>query len=280
MRAKTIRWVFISFAISIGFVIVLLSRSGTLNALQTRLALASVIGAEILVVILTALNLSATAVSREREDKSLDILLTTPIQPGAYIAGKLRGLVQYLLPLIAVPCATLGIASLYFITNGFGSGANLMVSEIVGTGKVSVPIVLPEVALALPIVLTSFTALCVMVGLQWSVKSKGTIASVVGATGVVAIIGGSIGLCGWSIGGSIPYGGAIINAASPMNLALSAIEPGMMIPGSLESVAGRRWSLLGGSLLASILYCAIVYGLHSSIKSSFMMTVRRLTGTS
>ena len=280
MRAKTIRWVFISFAISIGFVIVLLSRSGTLNALQTRLALASVIGAEILVVILTALNLSATAVSREREDKSLDILLTTPIQPGAYIAGKLRGLVQYLLPLIAVPCATLGIASLYFITNGFGSGANLMVSEIVGTGKVSVPIVLPEVALALPIVLTSFTALCVMVGLQWSVKSKGTIGSVVGATGVVAIIGGSIGLCGWSIGGSIPYGGAIINAASPMNLALSAIEPGMMIPGSLESVAGRRWSLLGGSLLASILYCAIVYGLHSSIKSSFMMTVRRLTGTS
>ena len=280
MRAKTIRWVFISFAISIGFVIVLLSRSGTLNALQTRLALASVIGAEILVVILTALNLSATAVSREREDKSLDILLTTPIQPGAYIAGKLRGLVQYLLPLIAVPCATLGIASLYFITNGFGSGANLMVSEIVGTGKVSVPIVLPEVALALPIVLTSFTALCVMVGLQWSVKSKGTIGSVVGATGVVAIIGGSIGLCGWSIGGSIPYGGAMINAASPMNLALSAIEPGMIIPGSLESVAGRRWSLLGGSLLASVLYCAIVYGLHSSIKSSFMMTARRLTGTS
>ncbi|NDG65127.1 MAG: hypothetical protein EBY29_16950, partial [Planctomycetes bacterium] len=70
-----------------------------------------------------------------------------------------------------------------------------------------------------------------------------------------------------------------INAASPMNLALSAIEPGMIIPGSLESVAGRRWSLLGGSLLASVLYCAIVYGLHSSIKSSFMMTVRRLTGT-
>jgi hypothetical protein len=280
MRAKTIRWIFISVAISIGFVIVLLSRSGTLNALQARLALASVIGAEILVVILTALNLSATAVSREREDKSLDILLTTPIQPGAYITGKLRGLVQYLLPLIAVPCATLGIASLYFITNGFGSGANLMVSEIVGTGKVLVPIVLPEVAIALPIVLTSFTALCVMVGLQWSVKSKGTIGSVVGATGVVAIIGGSIGLCGWSIGGSIPYGGAMINAASPMNLALSAIEPGMMIPGSLESIAGRRWSLLGGSLLASALYCAIVYGLHSSIKSSFMMTVRRLTGTS
>ncbi len=280
LKAKVIRWVFISVSISVGVAIVLLARSGTLDASGTRLALAAVLCAEILVVVLTALNLSATAVSREREDKSLDILLTTPIQPGAYITGKLRGLVQYLLPLIAVPCITLGVASLYVITNGFGSGVSLMVSEAVGTVKVSVPIVLPEVALALPIVLTSFTALCVMIGLQWSVKSKGTIGSVVGATGVVIVVGGSIGLCGWSIGGSIPYAGAILNAASPLNLVLAAIEPGTMIPGSLDSVAGRCWSLLGGSILASLSYCAIVYGLHSSIKSSFMMTVRRMTGTS
>lgn len=280
LTAKAIRWVFISVALSIGLVIVLLSRAGTLNPSQTRLALVTILGAEILIVVLTALNLSATAISREREDKSLDILLTTPIQPGAYIAGKLGGLVQYLLPLIAVPCVTLGIASLYVITNGFGSGVSLMVSESIGVNKVSVPLVLPEAAIALPIVLTSFTALCVMIGLQWSVKSKGTIGSVVGATGVILVIGGLIGLCGWSIGGSIPYGGAMINAASPLNLALAAIEPGTIIPGSLESNAGRRWSILSGAVLASFFYCAIVYGLHSSIKSSFMMTVRRLTGTS
>lgn len=277
---RAARWIFVSAAISVGLGIVLLARAGTLNVSETRLALAAVLGAEILVVILIALNMSATAVSREREDKSLDILLTTPIQPGPYISGKLRGLVQYLLPLIAVPCATLGIAAIYVMTKGFGSGANLLVSEAVGTNKVLVPIVLPEAAIALPIVLTSFTAMCVMIGLQWSVKTKGTIGSVVAATGVVLLIGGLIGLCGWSTGDGIPYGGALINAASPLNLVLAAVEPGTMIAGSLESPAGRRWSLLGGAVLASILYCAIVYGLHSSIKASFMMTVRRMAGTS
>lgn len=273
------RWAFMAAAISLGLVIVLLSRSGTLNNDQTRLALISVLGAEILVVILTALNMSATAVSREREDKSLDILLTTPIQPGQYITGKLRGLVQYLLPLIAVPCVTLAIAALYVVTNGFGSGADLTVMEDVRTIKVPTPLILPEAAFALPLVLFSFTALCVMIGLQWSVKSKGTIGSVVAATGVVIVIAGSIGLCGWSTGGNIPYGGAVISAASPLNLVIAAIEPGQAISESLESPAGRRWSILGGAVIASVLYWAIVYGLHASIQSNFMMTVRRLSGT-
>ncbi len=277
---RAMRWIFIAMAISIGLGIILLSRAGTLDLQQTRLALAAVLGAEVLVVVLTALNLSATAVSREREEKSLDILLTTPIQPGPYLTGKLKGLVQYLMPLIAVPCATLGIAALYVITNGFGSGANLMVSESVGTRTVQVPLVLPETAIALPIVLTSFTALCVMVGLQWSVKSKGTIGSVVAATGVILVVGGLVGLCGWTTGGNIPYAGAIINAASPLNLVLAAVEPGMMISESLGSPTGRSWSLIGGAVFTAAIYCAVVYGLHSSIKATFMMTVRRLSGTS
>ena len=278
--SRAIRWIFVAAAITVGLGIMLLSRAGTLSLSETRLALAAVLGAEVLVVVLTALNLSATAVSREREDKSLDILLTTPIQPGAYISGKLKGLVQYLMPLIAVPCATLGIAALYVMTRGFGSGADLMMSESVGTVTVKVPLVLPEAAIALPIVLTSFTALCVMVGLQWSVRSKGTIGSVVAATGVILIVGGVVGLCGWSIGNKIPYAGAVINAASPLNLVFAAVEPGSLISESLPSVTGRRWALVGGAVFAAGIYCAVVYGLHSSIKATFMMTVRRLSGTS
>jgi len=278
-KLRLARWVFVAAAISVGLVIVLLSRAGTLNNDQTRLALVAVLGAEILVVILTALNLSATAVSREREDKSLDILLTTPIQPGQYISGKLWGLVQYLLPLIAVPCVTLAIAALYVVTGGFGNQADLMVMEDVRTIKVPTPLILPEAAIALPLVLFSFTALCVMIGLQWSVKSKGTIGSVVAATGVVIVIAGSVGLCGWASGNNIPYGGAVINAASPLNLVIAAVEPGQLIEYSLESPTGRRWSIIGGAVVASLLYWAIVYGLHASIKSNFMMTVRRLSGT-
>lgn len=277
--ARALRWIFIALAISLGLGIVLLLRGGTLTAQQARIALAALLGAEVLVVVLAALNMSATAVSREREDKSLDILLTTPIQPGPYISGKLRGLVQYLLPLIAVPCATLGIASLYALTNGFGRVGGALVTESIGTTTVQVPLVLPEAAIALPIVLTAFTALCVMIGLQWSVKSRGTIGSVFGATAVILAIGATVGVCGGAVGSNIPYVGAVINALSPMNLVLMAVEPATMISASLESPVGRRVSILAGAAIAALVYCSVVYGLHTSIKASFMMTVRRLAGT-
>ena len=276
MRAA--RWVFVAVALSVALGILLLTRAGTLTLVQSRLALAATLGAEVLIVILAALNMSATAVSREREDKSLDILLTTPIQPGAYISGKLRGLVQYLLPLIAVPSITLALAALFVLTNGFGSSNSMLLPASVGTNTVNVPFILPETAIALPLVLTSFTALCVMIGLDWSVRSKGTIGSVVSATGVALAIALPTGLCGYGMGG-VPYAGAVLNAAIPVNLVLAAVDP-EMISGSLESPVGRRLALILGAIGASLIYCLVVYGLHSGIKANFMMRVRRLSGTS
>lgn len=275
---RAARWIFVAVALSVALGVLLLTRSGTLSLDQARLALAAILGAEVLIVVLAALNMSATAVSREREDKSLDILLTTPIQPGAYISGKLRGLVLYLLPLIAVPSITLAMAAIFVLTGGFGSGASMLLPATVGTGTVNVPFILPETAIALPIVLSSFVALCVMIGLDWSVRSRGTIGSVVAATGVALAIALPTGLCGMA-SSSVPYFGAIVNAAIPLNLVLAAVDP-EMIEGSLESPVGRRLALIGGSLGAAIVYCAIVYGLHSSIKVNFMMRVRRLSGTS
>ena len=64
-------------------------------------------------------RLSAFAVSREREDGTLDIILSTPIQPGPYIAGKLRGLIQYLMPMILVPTLTMLIIAV-FVWRCFG----------------------------------------------------------------------------------------------------------------------------------------------------------------
>ena len=48
-------------------------------------------------------NAAASTVTREKEDGTLDLLLTTPITSHYYIWGKLRGLVSFVLPLIAVP---------------------------------------------------------------------------------------------------------------------------------------------------------------------------------
>ena len=47
---------------------------------------------EVAVITLVALYMSAGCVSREREDGTLDLLLTTPTTPKQYIWGKLRGM--------------------------------------------------------------------------------------------------------------------------------------------------------------------------------------------
>ncbi len=44
--------------------------------------------------------------TREKEDGTLDLLLSTPITSRYYIWGKLRGLVAFVLPLVAVPVAS------------------------------------------------------------------------------------------------------------------------------------------------------------------------------
>jgi ABC-type transport system involved in multi-copper enzyme maturation permease subunit len=53
-----------------------------------------------------------STVTREKEDGSLDLLLTTPITSRYYIWGKLRGLVSFVLPLVAVPVVSI----LFFVS--------------------------------------------------------------------------------------------------------------------------------------------------------------------
>ena len=81
-----------------------------MTIMDLRVTLLAIVAAEITIVVLAAVNMSATAVSREREDGTLDLILTTPIQPGPYISGKLRGLIQYLLPMLVVPVVCMLIA--------------------------------------------------------------------------------------------------------------------------------------------------------------------------
>jgi hypothetical protein len=140
--------------------------------------------------------------------------------------------------------------------------------------------VLPEGAIALPLVLAPFTAFCVMIGLHWSIKSKGTIGSVVGAVLIAGLFAGFLGLCGIPAGKNLPYIGALITAANPVNLLWAVIYPASTIERSLTTsvVAGRTWMVMG-SALAAVVYGAVVYGMHTNMKRSFMMTVRKLAGT-
>jgi ABC-type transport system involved in multi-copper enzyme maturation permease subunit len=273
------RWSFFVVGLAAAFLLLGLYAQGSISVSTLQVSLLTMLTAETIIIVLTALNLSATAVSREREDGTLDLILTTPIQPGPYLAGKLRGVIQNLLPMILVPSLSLGLVALFVLVGGFGSETT--VSTVVNTRTVTLPLVLPEVALVFPFLLIGFTAFCVMVGLQWSIKSRGTIGSIIAAVAVVGVVGAVLGFCGLAAGQSIEVVGGFLAALSPVNILLVAIEPAEFLSKSLSSgnESAGRTSLVIGGILASAGYVGVVFGMHSSMKRSFMMTVRRLAGT-
>ncbi len=275
--ARFMRWGFLFCGCVLGAALLGLHYGGVLNTLALRTFLAAVVISEVLLAVLLAVGVSATAVSREREDGSLDLLLTTPIQPGAYLSGKLRGLITVLWPMIAVPSITLLLGALYVLSNGLGAG-DITTLELVETTQMNVPFVLPIAASVFPFVLTAFLAFVVMTGLSWSIKSNGVIGGTVGALGIIVSVMTTIGLCGAASGGSIAFVGPMLNCLSPLNLVVATVSPAQAIPASMQLQSGLTMSFLWGATLSVALYVGFTFGIHAAIKRTFMMTVRRLSG--
>lgn len=273
------RWGFVAIGVAVALLLLGLYHTGIWTGGELQLAIKAVLAAEVVIITLAALNVSATAVSREREDGTLDLILTTPIEPGPYLAGKLRGLIQFLLPMILVPLITLGLLAVYVLAGGFGRTGGVTVKAQLDTNTLQMPLVLPEGVIAMALMLPPFVAFCVMVGLHWSIKSKGTIGSVVAAVFLVIAVVGVLSLCGLATGNSLDVVGGVISTFSPINLLFAIVDPVATIPSALrQSVAAGRISLVIGAAIAAVGYAVVVYGMHSNMKRTFMMTVRRLAG--
>ena len=77
------RWAFIAMGGAFGIGMVWwFHATSTATIQEFRLLLLTTLFGELAVITLVAINMSATAVAREREDGTLDLLLTTPITPG------------------------------------------------------------------------------------------------------------------------------------------------------------------------------------------------------
>lgn len=278
------RWSFIAVGGLFGIALVALYHGTGMTASEFQLALLTTVWGELAVTTLVAVNMAATSISREREDGTLDLLLTTPITAGAYLTGKLRGLVAYLLPLLAVPLGTLLLAGLYVLVGGLGRAGGVTMSVQPGgmVGAITVPVVLPEAGLVMGVVAVPFIAFCAMVGMYWSLKSKGTLASVVGTVGVVGVISGVVGLCGWNSGQSLPWVGPVLSALSPASLLYAQVQPAEGMNNTIQQasgdLSGARVAAAIGAAVGAAIYVAVVYGLHATMVKNFDFWVRKLAG--
>ncbi|MEN0019928.1 MAG: ABC transporter permease subunit [Planctomycetota bacterium] len=275
------RWSFVVLGGLFGLGLVAWYHAGQLDHTTFRLAILYTILGEMAVITLVAMNMAATAVSREREDGTLDLLLTTSITPASYLSGKLKGLIAYLLPLLAVPVGTVAVAGLYAFTGGLGRSDGVTVAALAGHSDAT-PVVLPEAGIVAALVCIPFAAFCVMIGLQWSLKSKGTISSVVGTVGVVGIVAGVIGTCGWRSGIDFEVIGPALAASNPASALFALVSPGEALDSTAASTGGlstARVALLMGAGVSAAVYAGVVYGIQASMVKNFDFTVRKLAGT-
>jgi ABC-type transport system involved in multi-copper enzyme maturation permease subunit len=275
------RWTFVAMGFLFAMGLIYWYWSGSLSHADFQFALTATVWVEMTVISLVAIMASATAISKEREDGTLDLLLTTPITASSYLTGKLRGLIAYLLPLLSVPLGTLLIAGLFVLVGGFARNGGIEVGpQTIGGKPVMLPVILPEAGLLATIAIIPFLAFCVMIGLQWSLKSRGTLGSIIGTVGVVGAISGVVGLCGWNASAGFAGVGPVIGALSPASLIASLVTPGERLGETLSNVgvAGARVSMLIGAFVAAGVYALVCYGIHANMVRTFDMTVRKLAG--
>lgn len=249
-------------AVAGGFIIMEYA-SGSLPLVAARQWLSGLIAVEFIIVMLMGVNTAAMAITREREAGTIELLLTTPLTSRYIILGKLRGLVSFTLPLLAVPAVTVLAAALYDLARGAPA-----------------PLVFIESALILPVVLVVYSAFACMVGLYMSLKCTRSIQAVLVSVGILVAVGFGLGLCGL---GFLNTTGPVAAAVSPLTFVASVVllvDPTLVEAtggglGAVVPAAGVRPLMAMGAAVAVVLYGAIVAGIYKTMIRDFDMTLRK-----
>jgi ABC-type transport system involved in multi-copper enzyme maturation permease subunit len=260
-----------------------------LSALQfVRYLLLGLVIVEFSVALLVAANTSASAVTKERESQTLDLLLVTPITSRYYIWGKLRGLVAFMLPFAAVPSATVLLMVVYDLIRGLHFAASGGPSPAPGVDSFWARamfepwVVNWETILTLPIVLTATLAWVCMAGLRLSLRWKRSMVSVLATVGILGGVMGILGVCGYSFAARIDYIGTPVSLVSPFSAICILLDPASFSKDwnggtayAVDAPVVARSVVFITTLAVSAGYCMVIWWIYTSMVKSFDMIIRR-----
>lgn len=227
---------------------------------------------ELAVILLIVTNAAASTVTREKEDGTLDLLLSSPITSRYYIWGKLRGLVSFVLPLVAVPVASVLIFVIYDLIRRIGAGDDPTFDWTV----------FPEAVLLMPGMLIIVSAFAAILGMQMSLRCRTTVMAVMSSVGIVVGICAGMGWCGYqwlNSGSSGNWPAVAAGCFSPFTLMQMLIAPGTAGAGTFADITGEDMSgrvvIVIFTLIAIGAYTGIVWSMYTSMVKNFDMTIRR-----
>jgi ABC-type transport system involved in multi-copper enzyme maturation permease subunit len=245
-----------------------------LSSDQARTWLLGITIVEFSVILLIISNAAASTVTREKEDGTLDLLLSTPITSRYYIWGKLRGLVAFVLPLLAVPVAS----ALIFI------GHDLL-RWLAGGDDRFQWIVFPEALLTMPAMLIIVCAFAAILGMQMSLRCRTTVRAVMSSIGIIVGACAALGWCGYSILNTHNMEGELavaFGAFSPFTLMTILIDPydfagsgfDRTSPGDYDPTGCRAVAFVV-CIVALAVYALGIWSMYKSMVKNFDMTIRR-----
>jgi hypothetical protein len=232
---------------------------------------------EVLIIVFTSISLSASAIAKEREDGSLDLLLTTAITPKLYLGGKMKGLVLHLLPMVLVPCFSMMLIGLVVLVHPEGAVVSDL-WDVAKFGSSQPPLALFIPALLFPIIFIPYITFCMTLGLLWSMRSKGSISAIVTTLVLVLVVTGGLSVCLLPVQG-IHLLGIGFSSLSPLSTIFVTLSPVQTLPKILgEGILAANVNMGIAIFIAGCVWSLVSYGLLRSMASSFVVTVRRLAG--
>jgi ABC-type transport system involved in multi-copper enzyme maturation permease subunit len=254
---------FIVCSAAAGLLLLINYWTGAIALSSARDWLTGMIAVEFVIVMLMGVNTAAMAITREREAGTIELLLSTPLTSRYIILGKLRGLISFTLPLLAVPAGTVLLAAVCDLIRGKQAA-----------------LVYLDCALLLPVLLVVYSSFACMVGLYMSLKCTRSIQAVLVSVGILVAVGFGLGLCGMGFLSGPSEMAALVTPLTFVGSVVGLVNPARIgnvsVPGVLAvPPAGVRPLLLIGSAVAAGLYGAVVAGIYRTMIREFDMTLRK-----